>query len=93
MEEIRKAVGIALQIQREAKEVSDCLSGEYASSDGWRDDVAESFFRYTSPVARKADELVYCVPEAERACSRAAMYDAEREGRELSGLQREVAAL
>ena len=45
MEEIRKAVGIALQIQREAKEVSDCLSVEYASSDGWRDDVAEYFFR------------------------------------------------
>lgn len=93
MEEFRKAVGIALQIRQEANEVSGCLSGEYTSSEGWRDDVAESFFRYTSPVVRKADELVYCVTEMERACSHAAMYDAEREKRELNDLQREVAAL
>ena len=73
MEEIRRRSALPCRYSGRRRRVSDCLSGEYASSDGWRDDVAESFFRYTSPVARKADELVYCVTEAERACSHAAM--------------------
>lgn len=93
MDEIKKAIAIASTLQEEANLRSNDLTQIYVSPDGWKDDVARSFFDYTGPVVRKMDGLLSLLRQAESACSHAAQYDAKKEENELSAIEREVASL